>query len=76
MNPDVLAALISASAAVSTAVLALALNHPGFTIENRITSLDNRMTGLETTDQQPLHDYRKHIESDLKEFFKLLAQHD
>jgi hypothetical protein len=49
MNPDVRTTLISAvPRLVSTAVVALALNHRGFTIENRITSLDNRMTGLET----------------------------
>jgi uncharacterized membrane protein YfbV (UPF0208 family) len=84
MNPDVLTALISASAAVITAVVALALNHRGFTtIENRITSLDNRMTSLETridgrfTSIENRLDRRlESIEADLKEFFRVLADHD
>jgi flagellar capping protein FliD len=84
INPDVLTALISASAAVITAVVALALNHRGFnTVANRITSLDNRMTSLETridnrftTMENRLDRRLESIESDLKEFFKPLAEHD
>jgi len=42
MNPDVLTALISSSAALLTAVVALVLNHRAFTgLENRITAMDS-----------------------------------
>ena len=66
---------------VSTAVVALALNHRGFTIEDQITSLNNRRLETRihnrfTTMENRLHRRFERIESDLKEFFKLLAQHD
>jgi uncharacterized membrane protein YfbV (UPF0208 family) len=48
MTDTVLTSIISASAAVSTAVVALVLNYRGFvTIESRMNSLDSRMTGME-----------------------------
>jgi hypothetical protein len=66
MNPDFLAAIISAASSAAVAITALVLNQRGFTsIENRMTALEGRMTAFENR----MHD-------DLKEFFKLLTEHD
>jgi len=66
MNSDVLTAAISAGAAVVTAVVALVLNHRGFTmLENRINSIDTRLS-------QELRDVR----TDLKQFFQIQADFD
>jgi len=73
MSTAVLTALISASAAVITAITALLLNYRGFSsIDSRFATLENRITGLENRIDRRL----ENIEADLKEFFKVLADHD
>jgi hypothetical protein len=66
MNPSVLTAAISASAAVITAVVALLVNQRGFTL------LDKRIDDLRADTNRRL----ERIETDLKEFFKVQAEHD
>jgi hypothetical protein len=66
MDPNVLTAIISASASAAVAITALILNSRGFTsLENRMTALENRMTAMETR-----------IHSDLQEFYRILTDHD
>jgi hypothetical protein len=80
MNPATANAMISAAAAVITAVVALILNYRGFaSIDSRFASLENHIGGL----SQEIRDLRAEtnrrfeaIESDLKEFFKVQAEHD
>jgi len=72
MNPDILAAIISAASSAAVAITALILNQRGFTtIENRFTALEGRITAMEARFDRRF----EAIESDLKEFFKL-AEHD
>jgi hypothetical protein len=66
MNPSVLTAAISASAAVITAVVALLVNQRGFTL------LDKRIDDLRADTNRRL----ERIETDLKEFFKVQSEHD
>jgi hypothetical protein len=66
VTPDFLTPIISAASSAAVAITALVLNQRGFTsIENRMTALEGRMTALENR----MHD-------DLKEFFKVLTEHD
>ena len=104
MPTEVLTALISASAAVLTAVVALLLNHRAFTmLDNRIGDTNRRIDDtnrrfdarLEDTNRRfedmnkriddtnrRIDDFKtemvrrlERIEADLKEFFKVLAEH-
>ena len=73
MTTEVLTALISASAAVTTAVFALVLNHSAFTaLDNRISDTNRRIDGFKAEILRHL----ERIESDLKEFFKIQADHE
>jgi hypothetical protein len=84
MDAIILAAIISAAGSTAVAITALILNHRGFaTIENRINSLDNRMSALETridsritTMENRLDRRLEAIEADLKEFFRVQTEHD
>ena len=81
MNPDVITALISSSAALLTAVVALVLNHRAFTgLENRITAMDSstnaRFIAIENRlhgDMQDLRTDMKDMRSDVREDIKLLT---
>jgi hypothetical protein len=66
MNPNVLTAAISASAAVITAVVALLVNQRGFIL------LDKRIDDLRADSNRRL----ERIETDLKDFFKVQAEPD
>jgi len=66
MNPNVLTAAISAGATMLTAIVALLLNSRGFTL------LDKRIDDLRSDTNRRL----ERIETDLKEFFKVHAEHD
>jgi len=66
MNPNVLTAAISAAAAVVTATVALIVNSRGFTL------LDKRIEDIRADTNRRLTT----IEADLKEFFKVHAEHD
>jgi len=77
MNPNVLTAAISAGAAVITAIVAILTNARGFTllskrIDDTNANLGTRMTNLENRTDARLAT----IEADLKEFFKVQAEHD
>jgi uncharacterized membrane protein YfbV (UPF0208 family) len=83
MNPNVLTAAISASAAVITAVVALVLNSRGFAMLGaRIGDTNRRIddTNRRIDDTNRRIDDTNHrlgnIEGDLKEFFKVQAEHD
>jgi hypothetical protein len=88
MSTDVLTALISAGAAVITAVTALLLNYRGFSsIESRLTALESstnaRSLALESSTNarflalENRMDARFNaIQADLKEFYRLLAGYD
>jgi TolA-binding protein len=91
MNADATAAITSASAAVLTAIVALLLNHRAFGIlDKRIddtnTNLGRRIDDtnrriddtnrrIDDTKAEILR-HLERIESDQKEFFKVLAEHD
>src|SRR5215469_3632275 len=71
MNTDVLTSLISASAAVLTAVVALVLNHRAFTgLENRLTAMDSstnsRFIALENRIHADMQDLRNEVREDIK----------
>ena len=80
--PDnsVLTAAISAGAAVVTAAIALIVNHRGFGL------LDSHINDINTGLNRRIDDMGKRIdglyhrldriEADLKEFFKVLSEHD
>ncbi|MBV8731264.1 MAG: hypothetical protein JO336_15760 [Acidobacteriia bacterium] len=73
MNPSVLTAAISAGAAVITAVVALLVNHRGFTLlDKRIDDQARRIDDLRADTSRRLTT----IEGDLKEFFRVQAEHD
>jgi hypothetical protein len=73
MSTDVLTALISASAAVITAVTALILNYRGFaSLDNRINMVENRLNTMENRLDRRLDS----MQADLKEFYRVLAEHD
>jgi predicted nucleic acid-binding Zn-ribbon protein len=105
MPTEVLTALISAGAAVLTAVVALLLNHRAFTmLDNHISDSNRRIDDtnrrfdarLEDTNRRfedmnkriddtnrRIDDFKaemvrrlERIKTDLKEFFKVLAEHD
>ena len=84
MNPTTLGTNITSSGSILVAVVALVLNHRGFadlrsemnarfgafekTVDSRFAAIDQRLTRIE---------HRLDVlESDLKEFNKVLAQHD
>jgi len=81
MNTDVLTSLISASAAVLTAVVALVLNHRAFTgLENRLTAMDSstnsRFIALENrihADMQDLRGNMQDLRSEVREDIKMLT---
>lgn len=87
MPTEVFTALISASAAVLTAVVALLLNHRAFTmLDNRIGDTNRRFEDMnkriDDTNRR-IDDFKtemvrrlERIASDLKEFFRVLAEHD
>lgn len=73
MNPNVLTAAITAGATMLTAIVALVLNARGFTL------LDKRIDDLRSDTNHRIDDTNRRlerIESDLKEFFKVQAEHD
>jgi hypothetical protein len=73
MNPNVLTAAISAGAAVLTAVVALIANHRGFgLLDSRISDQSKRIDELRGDTNRRLTT----IENDLREFFKVQAEHD
>ena len=84
MSDTLIAALISAGGSVLVAMTALILNYRGFvSIDARITSLDNRITSLESRIDSRFANLEDRIErrldamqADLKEFYRLLAEHD
>lgn len=80
MNPSVLTAAITASATMLTAIVALVLNARGFTLlDKRIDDLrsDTNRRIDETSHRIDETNRRlERIESDLKEFFKVQAEHD
>ena len=48
MNPNILAAIISATSSAAVAITALVLNQRGFTtLENHLNALENRITAME-----------------------------
>jgi hypothetical protein len=69
MNPDVLAAIISAASSAAVAITALLLNQRGF------TTIENRINGF-AQDIRDLRAENSAIRGDLKEFYTLLAEHD
>jgi hypothetical protein len=69
MNPDVLAAIISAASSAAVAITALLLNQRGF------TTIENRINGL-AQDIRDLRAENSAIRGDLKGFYTLLAEHD
>jgi hypothetical protein len=83
----VLTATISAGAAVLTAIVALLLNHRAFIVlDNRITDthrriddinrrIDDTSRRIDDTKGELLR-HLNSIEADLKEFFKVQAEHD
>jgi hypothetical protein len=80
VNPNVLTAAISASASVITAVVALVLNSRGFAMLDARIGDTNRC--IDDTNRR-IDDLRgdtnrrlETIEADLKEFFKVQAEHD
>jgi hypothetical protein len=73
MTDTVSTALISAGAAVATAITALLVNHRGFgLLDKRIDDTNQRITELKGDTNRRLES----IETDLKEFFKVQADHD
>lgn len=77
MSTDVLTALISAGAAVITAVTALLLNYRGFSsIESRLTALESSTNARFLALENRMDARFNAIQADLKEFYRLLADHD
>lgn len=91
MNPTILGTIITSSGSILVAVVALVLNHRGFgdlrsemnarfsvfekTVDARFQAIDIRFTGVEQ--RLDKIDHRLDVlEGDLKEFNKVLAQHD
>ncbi len=73
MNPTVLGTIITSSGSILVAVVALALNHRGFA--DLRSEMNARFAGVEK--RLDLIEHRMDVlESDLKEFNKVLAQHD
>ena len=73
MNPNVLTAAIGAGSAVITAIVALLVNQRGFgLLDKRIDDQSKRIDDLRTDTNRRLST----IETDLKEFFKVQAEHD
>ena len=73
MNPTVLGTIITSSGSILVAIVALALNHRGFA--DLRSEMNARFAGVEK--RLDLIEHRMDVlESDLKEFNKVLAQHD
>jgi hypothetical protein len=69
MSDTVIVALITASGSVLVAITALLLNYRGFaSIDGRFASIDGRFAALERRMDS--------MQNDLKEFYKVLAEHD
>jgi hypothetical protein len=73
MNPTVLGTIITSSGSILVAVVALVLNHRGF--GDLRSEMNARFAGVEK--RLDLIEHRMDVlEGDLKEFNKVLAQHD
>jgi hypothetical protein len=73
MDPNSLAAIISATSSAAVAITALILNQRGFAaIDSRFASLESRIASMEARFDRRF----EAIEADLKEFFKVQAEHD
>jgi predicted nucleic acid-binding Zn-ribbon protein len=83
VNPDLLAAIISAASSAGVAITALILNQRGFTtIENRITDLSNRLTNTDNriegtraeihAEMRDLRDEMRNLRAEVREDIKLL----
>jgi hypothetical protein len=80
MDSTVIVALISAGSSALVAITALLLNYRGFAsidsrfsaIENRFAALENRVINLENRLDRRLDA----IQSDIKEFYRILADFD
>lgn len=73
MSENVLTAIISASTSTAVAVTALILAYRGFgSIESRLAALENRMSAIEARLDRRLDA----IQADLKEFYRILTEHD
>ena len=69
MTETVIVALISAGASVLVSITALLLNYRGFaSIDARFASVDTRFASIERRLDT--------MQNDLKEFYRLLAEHD
>jgi hypothetical protein len=69
MNDTVLVALISAGSSALVAITALLLNYRGFaSIDSRFASIDSRFASIEGR--------LDIMQADLKEFYRLLSEHD
>jgi len=69
MSDTVIVALISAGASALVAITALLLNYRGFAaIDARFASVDGRFASIERRLDA--------MQSDLKEFYKILSEHD
>jgi hypothetical protein len=80
MNPNVLTAAISAGAAMVTAIVALIVNSKGFgLLDRRIDDQSRRIDDLRTDTSRRFDETDRRfdrIEADLKEFFKVQAEHE
>jgi hypothetical protein len=73
MNPTVLGTIITSSGSILVAVVALVLNHRGF--GDLRSEMNVRFAGVEK--RLDLIEHRMDVlEGDLKEFNKVLGQHD
>jgi len=73
MNPNTLAAIISAASSAAVAITALLLNQRGFAqLDKRIDDLRSDLNQFRADTNHRLD----RIEVDLKEFFKVQAEHD
>lgn len=76
MNDTVIVALISAGASALVAITALLLNYRGFaSIDSRFAGIDNRFNSIENRFNS-IERRLDAIAADLKEFYRILAEHD
>ena len=69
MNPNVLVAAITTAGSAAVAITALILGYRGFaSIDARFASIDARFASIERRLDA--------MQADLKEFYKILAEHD
>jgi uncharacterized membrane protein YfbV (UPF0208 family) len=80
VNPNVLTAAISAGAAVVTAIVALIVNSRGFSLlDSRIGDTNRRIDDFRNDTNRRFDETNRRLETidaDLKEFFKVQAEHD